>query len=380
MNTFRKLRSRNPFRRYDFRQLVDTRMLAAYSEADEHLICDIDKTYLETNTEGAIQMLKIAFEDVKDKVTVPGASPFLIAARWSNPFRLCDEPQTFTPRSLHFVSASPPQLRRILEDKLIHDGLDWNSDSFKNQVYNIRKGRLNLLRHHVAYKTATILSIMQQAKPGSRFYLIGDNAEYDAYIYLGLSLYLTGKLQANAYERYLCAGGVQSQVAADLRSLMNRKPEVSIAGILIRKAPGYQFVAQAPLTDQVVLFRNYYECVLVFIRWGLIEASALLPITKEFHNYHGFSRETLLATLSASMTEDFAADDPQTPYLQQTIDQLKSIGSVGPISTKSSIMKPRMNQAISLSEKELIDHSNRWAQKLTSSQNPPPKTPPPETT
>lgn len=369
MSPLQNLRSRNPFRRYDFRRLIDTRHILPHNNTSEQIICDIDKTYLETNTEGAIQMIKIAFEEAKDKITVAGASPFLIATRWGDPYRLCSDPKEFQPRALHFVSASPPQLRRTLEDKLIQDGLDWNSDSFKNQAYNIRKGRLDLLRQHVAYKTASMLHIMQGAPSGSRFYLVGDNAEYDAYIYLGISLYLHGAMSIDSYEKYLRAGGVQSQVAADLRSLMENKPNVTIAGILIRKAPGYHFPSHPPLTDPIVLFENYFEALLVMIKWGLVEAATLPRLTREFHNRHGFSRERLLSCLETAKSSMFKDDPAVTAEINASCSMLLQAGPSDRLPISSTILPTSTLDSWHISEEQMVEHAIAWAEKLAGNQN-----------
>ncbi|MFW7377540.1 MAG: phosphatase domain-containing protein [Oligoflexus sp.] len=369
MSPFQTLSRRNPFRRYDFRRLIDTRHLLPYDQTETHIICDIDKTYLETNSEGAIQMIRIAFEEARDKISVAGASPFLIAARWGNPYVPCQTPSEFHPRSLHFVSASPPQLRRTLEDKLIQDGLDWNSDSFKNQAYNIRKGRLGLLRHHVAYKTASMLHIMQQATENSQFYLIGDNAEYDAYIYLGISLFLQGTIDCHAYEKYLCAGGVQTQTAADLRSLMEHKPKARVAGILIRKAPGFHLPLHPPLTDPIVMFENYYEALLVLVKWGLVEAGALPRLSREFHNHHGFSRERLISCLQTAKSSMFRQDFVVQKEINATISMLDKAGELGRIPDSRCILPASSLSEWQLSQEQMIEHATAWAEKLIQCQS-----------
>src|SRR4051812_23103393 len=91
---------------YDFTKLIDLRQLDLQDGGDKatfQVICDIDKTYLETNFESVLQMVRIAFEDASQKVTVRGASEVLLAARWG----LGTLDKTDYPRPLHFVSASP---------------------------------------------------------------------------------------------------------------------------------------------------------------------------------------------------------------------------------------------------------------------------------
>ena len=80
-----------------------------------HVVCDIDKTYLETEFESLTRVASIAFESATDKITVTGATDVLLAVRWgAMEAPLSDD----WPRPLHFVSSSPPQLRAVLEEKL----------------------------------------------------------------------------------------------------------------------------------------------------------------------------------------------------------------------------------------------------------------------
>lgn len=69
---------------YELKALVSSRMLEPFTQFDAatHVICDLDKTYLETEFESWIKMAKIPFESPHDKITVPGASEVLEMVRW----------------------------------------------------------------------------------------------------------------------------------------------------------------------------------------------------------------------------------------------------------------------------------------------------------
>lgn len=285
---------------YKLTRLVDHRYWERSGAADaQHVICDIDKTYLETEFENLLRMIRIAFEAATDKITVTGASEVLLTARWG---ARDSTSKNGYPRPLHFVSSSPPQLRGVLEEKLMLDGLDWSSDTFKNQVYNIRMRRMDLLRQHVAYKSLAILRLVLSSGANARFYLLGDNAESDAYIYTGIKLLLDGRLSRDGYRRYLEAAGVEAQAAMDVVSDMPLAKGQTIAAILIRNVPGYQFVRTAPLTDAVQTFDNFYQAALLLAAHGLIEPEALWDLTRKFHNLHGMSQRQLRAMLATFET------------------------------------------------------------------------------
>ena len=282
---------------YNFRKLIDTRKLEDTGDRRLHIVCDIDKTYLETEFSGTLQMIKIALEDADEKVTVRGAAEFLNTLRWRNPYS--DAITENSPRPLHFVSASPPQLRRTLDEKLRLDGLDWSTDSFKNQAYNLRKGRLDLLRHHVAFKTATVLKLIDQAETSSKFILIGDSAEFDGYIYLGLAAYLAGHLGDEDYIQFLKIGGVGEEVAEDLQSVLSRNRKTTIQAILIRKVPHHEYFEASPLTDSIIPFEDYFQALCYMIAADLIAIEALAPAVFDFHNRCGFSLGKILNDLHA---------------------------------------------------------------------------------
>ena len=323
---------------YDFRRLVDSHTLEPVrSDAPvTHIVCDIDKTYLETRFESVMQIARIAFEDAAEKVTVRGASEVLLAARWDG---------VTLPRPLHFVSSSPPQLRTVLEEKLALDGLDWSSDTFKNQAYNLRKGRMDQLKQHVAYKSAAILNLIKRAGKGSRFILIGDNAESDTVIYLGIKLLLAKRLTPRAYRRYLGIAGVQDAIAGDFEALIAELPEATVAGILIRNAPGYPSLEVPPLTDCIHRFNHFFEAGLLLVALDVIDVSSIWPLARTFHNRYGLSRGELVADLKALAV--WFRD--KTALVEATAEAIVKIQAAGPIKADGTVRSV-------LAECDLADH------------------------
>lgn len=300
---------------YQVSRLLNSKIREDSSHKLIHVVCDIDKTYLETEFENKLSLAKIAFENAADKVTVAGATTVLTLARWGDVVN--GEPVFFEsktpaaaamgnswPRPLHFVSSSPPQLRSVLEEKLAMDGLDWTSDTFKDQVYNLRMGRMDLLRQHVAYKSLAILSMVERAEKGSQFVLIGDSAESDAYIYLGVKLMLEGQLSMRGYLEYIERAGVESQVIGDLHEFLHAAKglggpggllghEKKVRSIYIRQVPGYPIIEQTLLTEGILIFDGFFQVALSLIIDDLVQIETLKPILRYFHNMHGQTWEVL---------------------------------------------------------------------------------------
>lgn len=350
---------------YRLRKLIDSRTLEEVA-ARHHVVCDIDKTYLETEFESLVRMARIAFESASDKVTVAGASEVLRLVRWGDDdgFAEGSAPGAW-PRPLHFVSSSPPQLRAVLEEKLMMDDLDWTSDTFKDQAYNLVMGRMDLLRHHVAYKSMAILSIVAQAGLDARFSMIGDNAESDAYIYLGVKLASERLLSPKGYAQYLEIAGVEKNLSAEVVTTVKNLPKALIKSILIRNVPGYSLVRESPLTDVVRSFDNFFQAALFFVADGLIAPSRLWNLVRSFHNHYGFT----LAQLSGMLLG--LAESPSVPLevsfpAREAFTKINTMPDGDSRKVVEAGLAPPRDDLTLLPENEILKCAEAWMKKIRS--------------
>jgi hypothetical protein len=349
--------------RYRLDELISAEYLIAEPQAKIQVICDIDKTYIETRFETPMAMLKIAFENAEEKVTVTGAPIALLAVRWGN-FYAAET--RLEPHALHFLSASPPQLRKVIRSKLAIDGLDWTSDTFKNQAYNIKARKLKFLKQHVAYKTATILKQMSLAPRDARFILIGDNAELDAFIYLGIQLFVEKKLSLGAYLEYLSLGGVHDEVLPTLEPYLQlQKEDISVAGIMIRKAPRYELVEAPPLTEFVLPFDHYFEVILHFHAWGLISDEMIWPISRQLHNEYGYTREDVMSALQRT-AHCFDLLNRDASHLRSAMGRLTADIPVSGLKDMLAFNPGMPMPALNLGEAEILQASKRWVEAIAS--------------
>lgn len=287
------------------RRVWDRRFFSETTDPQFDIICDIDKTYLETEFDTVADIARTAFENAADKVTVFGATEVLLAARWGS---------GSPPNGLHFVSSSPPQLRKVLETKLMKDGLDWTSDTFKNQAYNIRKRRLALLRNHVAYKTLAILTVVaartaesaagKSGKSG-QFVMIGDNAESDPVVYSGVARLLEGHLTADDFEKYLAKAGASAEEVGQIMPTAIKVVGVGkVAGIFIREVPMGRkhkpFRQLAGEEPTIYPFVSWYDVAIGLTDIGVIPLNPriLYEIGLALHNESGVSLGALLEKLT----------------------------------------------------------------------------------
>lgn len=327
MSFFRRL-LRVSSQDYRLRALVSSRVLEPLSSFDRavHVFCDLDKTYLETEFESWIKMAKIPFESPHDKITVPAASEVLELVRWSSARDTKSHPSS----ALHFVSSSPPQLRLALDGKLTMDHLEWSTDTFKNQTYNLRMGRLDLLRHHIAFKTKAILDIASKLSQGSRVVMIGDNAEYDPFIYTGVRLLLEKYINWKGMREWLAGAQVEPTVLDQvIPSGIQIPDDIKFEGIYIRSVPTYSLGINSRFEGTWYQFDHWAQVAWSLMSKGIISTNMLPDFVRSLHNHHGVPLAHLRWCVEKSLNRDDVPDDVRTSA-NEILLELANRGSSGP--------------------------------------------------
>ena len=272
---------------YNFRRLIDREYRCFHPEANVHIISDVDKTYLETKFASKTDLLKIAFESHEDKVTVHGASELMQILSASD-LKIGGN------LAIHFVSASPPQLRNTIEMKLSGDKVSWNSTTFKNQTYNLRKRRFHLLRNHVSYKCATILSLFQNSPENTEIYMIGDNAEKDAFIYFLVKLVLEKKITNEMFEDILINANTPRRTAQDIAREFAKTPKCKVKKIFIRNVPGHKTRVNKELVSDIHFFDHYLETALSLFSEERLSSLDVKTMIEKINNFRGDTYKELL--------------------------------------------------------------------------------------
>lgn len=350
---------------YDIWKLVDFREMPEPGSARKKIrfVSDIDKTYLETAFESWTKMAKIAFENATDKRSIAGAPQLLSALRWGDLSKaLTKEDREHFPRPLHFISASPPQLRNVLEEKLSMDGVDWSSDTFKNQAYNLRKRRFNLLKQQVVYKSAALLRLMSGEDPEAHWYLIGDNAESDPFIYLGIKLFCEKKLSRDSFIQWLNLAQADPELSSQLWSGLKKNPQGQVRGIFIRNIPGYRFYGESPLTDPITLFDSYLDASLAFYQCGVLTASSLEWILRSFHNLYGISALEICSKITSTIASCPSEDLCQS--LQRIAERIAEEADIRlPVDFAHSIKLADLKHWNALGEDDILRLAEKWMEK-----------------
>ena len=233
---------------------------------------DIDKTYLRSDFQSVAGMLRVPFEFAIDKQAIPGTIPLLKALRRGPGPRYRHNP-------IYFVSASPPQLRTVIERKMLLDGVEFDGITFKDWGGVIRTGHFSKLKNHIGFKLSALL-LNRRAHPiAAKELLFGDDSESDALIYSTYAAILRGDLRGDALVRRLEEEEVDRQDAEYVRLLSDDLPvgdQVLRAFIhLETHKPPESFAELAPL---VVPSQNPLQAAVVLRHMGQVDDDAPLRV------------------------------------------------------------------------------------------------------
>ena len=159
---------------------------------------DIDKTYLASDFDSLRGLISVPLELAIDKRNVLGTDILLRALR-----RGRNVSGQLSSHPIYFVSASPPQLRTVLQRKMILDGVEYDGIAFKDQLALVRSGRFSDLRNHLGYKLTALLSYRAELPWSVDEYLFGDDAEADVLIYGLYADIVSGRLRGDKLQRTL---------------------------------------------------------------------------------------------------------------------------------------------------------------------------------
>jgi hypothetical protein len=242
------------------------------------LLWDIDKTYLDTSFSSKRGLLAIPLEFAIDKRSVPGAVPLLRALR-----RGPGAQSALTP--LYFVSGSPPQLRKVVEKKMLLDGVQFDGISFKDQWGLVRARRAKDIKRQIGYKVAALLMYRQTIPAAARWMLFGDDVESDAEAFL-LFGEVCRNLRGDALRQRLKASDTHPDDQDLILALSEDLPqgEDPVERIFIhlsaKKDPS---IFKDP---RVVACRSYIQTALVLAHEARIQEQTVSAVAKVLRRFH----------------------------------------------------------------------------------------------
>lgn len=164
-------------------------------------VWDVDKTYLSTHFSSLKGLSRIPLEFAVDKAAIPGMPEVLRGLRKGvGPDVACSP--------LYFISASPVQLREVLEHKMLLDGVEYDGIILKDWFKTIASLRPGRLKENLGYKLNALLSC-RLLHPMAEEYLFGDDVEDDAEAFYLYNRILTRKISPVDLDERLSEKGVK---------------------------------------------------------------------------------------------------------------------------------------------------------------------------
>ncbi|MEW5851617.1 MAG: phosphatase domain-containing protein [Myxococcota bacterium] len=249
---------------------------------------DLDKTYLRTEFDRLGDLWRTVRQTAEEKQSVPGAAALLRALGGHERTARVD-----------FISGSPTQMRKVLEEKLRLDGVRVDGFTLKPNLQNLLRGRFRALREQVGYKLPALLQARLASPPDADEVCFGDDAEADAFIYRLYADVVAGRVDGDQLTEVMTAAGAY---ASDVKRTVALLPQLptprdSVRRIFInldRRSPTAGFDVYGP---RVVPVHNYFQAALVLFEDGVLAARDLVRVGLEMVRHDGYSISRLVNSM-----------------------------------------------------------------------------------
>jgi hypothetical protein len=145
---------------------------------EEVFIWDLDKTYLDSTIDSLSGLLTTILERALNKKNVPGTNMLL---QGLSTYRKSTKGSMYFP--IYFITASPPQMEERISEKFALDNIRPFGCFYKDNLANLRPGRLSRLTKQVGYKLQALMQLRLRLSENVRQIFWGDDSETDAIIY-----------------------------------------------------------------------------------------------------------------------------------------------------------------------------------------------------
>ncbi|TNE84438.1 MAG: hypothetical protein EP330_29945 [Deltaproteobacteria bacterium] len=232
---------------------------------------DLDRTYLDTEIHSVRGLLRTALETAEEKRNIPGSAALLRALTRKDP-----------DARVSILSGSPRQMRSVLEEKLALDGIRVDRLILKDNLGNIRRGRLRAVRGQVGYKLPALLKARIGLGPAVRESLFGDDSEVDALVYTVYAEAVAGRLSPAELARIMEAGGAYSDsVEEAVDALRHVGRADAVEDIFIHVDRGVPVRAFARLSPRVIPVFSWFQAAAVLWARGRLAPAGLAEVAKQ---------------------------------------------------------------------------------------------------
>lgn len=231
---------------------------------------DLDKTYLLTDFGSMKGIFRTAIEPARAKRAVPGAAALLR--------ELARERPGWRPRVV-ILSGSPTQMRDVLEQKLRMDGVRYDEFILKDNLANLKRGRLRAVRGQFGYKLPKLLAGRVGLGAAVRETLFGDDAEVDALVYSVYADAIAGRIAPAELSRILVAADAYPDHIVDALASLRRVAHAdAVDRIFIRLDRGRPLTIFEPLGSRLVPVQSWFQAALVMYGSGELDAGGVVRV------------------------------------------------------------------------------------------------------
>ena len=181
----------------------------------EVFVCDIDRTYLYTRFSSFKGITRIPLEFAIDKQDIEGMAVLLREVRRGPQLQSRHTP-------LYFVSASPAQLREVIQRKMLLDGLEFDGTIFKDWLGVLSSLRFRRFKEQLGFKVTAMLHLLRLLPAGVSVVLMGDDLETDALAFSLVADAVAGRLDERQIQRVLRDSSVAPDDAAAVCELVRQ--------------------------------------------------------------------------------------------------------------------------------------------------------------
>ena len=249
---------------------------------------DLDKTYLETDFDSAWALVKTFFQRPADKENVPGSDVLIRALRRDS----------VGSAGIFFLSGSPKQMRRVLQEKLRLDGVYCEQIELKDNLRNILRGRFRAIKEQIGFKLPALLSARVRVSTETTETLFGDDAERDAFVYSLYADLVAGKIGPHTLEQILDL----AKIFPDSRALIydaldGIETTQCVQRIFIhlnRLSPPIQFDDYG---RRLVPIYNYLQASIILMLDQRLTPQSVWSIATHFSEEHNYSEKSHIRSL-----------------------------------------------------------------------------------
>jgi hypothetical protein len=286
---------------------------------------DLDKTYLLTDFDSFAGLVRSATEPASAKQAVPGAPTLLRAL-------------SVAPKSrIFFVSGSPTQMREVLQEKLQIDGIQYERLTLKDNLSNLRRGRVRAIRGQFGYKLPQLLRDRVGETPGSRETLFGDDAEVDAFVYCAYADAVSGRISPVELARVMRTAGAYPDDVNHALEALGQIPTASLDERVFirleRRRPVQQFES---LGSRVFPVHSWWQAAVVLVHDGDLAPDDAVAVAHEVFGatddaHWRVAAQTQDVVRRGGATEADVAAIPLPVAWRNAV--LKAVRQVGPVHT-----------------------------------------------